>query len=639
MTVERTATEEQARQQQQQALSAPKSISEILDALARFEGPPEKFLELLLAVQCSLAQAAGGAILRGGLQGPPSIIAVYPALPQGQTPPAWLATAVEAAPDAARDSRNAVLPLRDASELYGQPAQRHLLLLPLRGERGVRGLAAFVLNTGDRNFLRAAQERLELTLSLLGLYEMRLSLQQRQGDLMRLRMGMETLASLNEHEKFTSAAMAACNELATRLQCERTALGFLHGRCVKLRALSHTEKFSRKMQLVQNLEAAMEECIDQDLEIVHPAPPQATVIHRAAGELSKSSGGVTVLSVPLRRKGEPFAVLTLERPADRPWLPGEVEAVRLTGDLVAPRLHALNVHGRWFGARWAHSSHALLGAIVGPRHTWAKIAAVGALALILFLVFVQGDYRADASFVLQPQTERVVPVPYDGYLASVNVRPGDAVKAGDILATLDTSLLRDQIAEAQSKLAESRTRRSQAMAENKLAEARIAEHEAQATEYSIRTLQRQLGQAEITAPVDGYVTEGDWTREIDKNLQKGDILFKVSPLETLYAELALPEDQIADVDENDEGELATVGAPDHRIRFRIERINPVAEVVKDRNVFKVRARLIDVDPASMQNVVLRPGMEGVAKVDLGKASYGWLWTRKIVNWVRMKLWI
>ena len=32
-------------------------------------------------------------------------------------------------------------------------------------------------------------------------------------------------------------------------------------------------------------------------------------------------------------------------------------------------------------------------------------------------------------------------------------------------------------------------------------------------------------------------------------------------------------------------------------------------------------------------------MEGVAKIDIDKRPYAWIWTRKIINWVRMKLWL
>jgi hypothetical protein len=32
-------------------------------------------------------------------------------------------------------------------------------------------------------------------------------------------------------------------------------------------------------------------------------------------------------------------------------------------------------------------------------------------------------------------------------------------------------------------------------------------------------------------------------------------------------------------------------------------------------------------------------MEGVGKIDLERRSYGFIWTRRMINWVRMKLWI
>jgi hypothetical protein len=59
----------------------------------------------------------------------------------------------------------------------------------------------------------------------------------------------------------------------------------------------------------------------------------------------------------------------------------------------------------------------------------------------------------------------------------------------------------------------------------------------------------------------------------------------------------------------------------------------MAEVVNQRNVFKVRVRLLETYPW------MRPGMEGVAKVSVGKRRYVWIWTRKIINWIRMKFWL
>ena len=43
-------------------------------------------------------------------------------------------------------------------------------------------------------------------------------------------------------------------------------------------------------------------------------------------------------------------------------------------------------------------------------------------------------------------------------------------------------------------------------------------------------------------------------------------------------------------------------------------------------------RLLEIDPD------MRLGMEGLAKIDIDRRPYGWIWTRRLVNWVRMKLW-
>ncbi|MDP7636536.1 MAG: guanylate cyclase, partial [Phycisphaerae bacterium] len=61
--------------------------------------------------------------------------------------------------------------------------------------------------------------------------------------------------------------------------------------------------------------------------------------------------------------------------------------------------------------------------------------------------------------------------------------------------------------------------------------------------------------------------------------------------------------------------------------------NPVAEVVEQRNVFKVRVRLKQV------RQWMRPGMTGVAKIEIDRRPYVYIWTRRLVNWLRMKLWL
>jgi len=79
--------------------------------------------------------------------------------------------------------------------------------------------------------------------------------------------------------------------------------------------------------------------------------------------------------------------------------------------------------------------------------------------------------------------------------------------------------------------------------------------------------------------------------------------------------------------------LATVAFPSIKIPFDVERITPVAEVVNEQNVFRVRARI------HQTHDWMRPGMEGIAKVDIDERRYIWIWTRKLTNWIRMTFWL
>ena len=609
------------------------TTADLIDRLVQFQGEPREFLVNLLAVQCRLSAASAASILRtAGERFEP--VAIFPPLAAGQTAPTWLAQAVESAGQVAATGKTAVASLHAPEDMYGQPARRQLVLIPLRGSAGLRGLAAYVVERSAPPEVAAAIERLEMTVSLLSLYEMRLTLQQRQSDLRRLRAAMELSAAVGRLDRFMASAMAMCNEVASRWQCERVSLGFLKGRYVRLKATSSTEKFSRRMKLVQDIEAAMEECLDQDVEVAYPAGGEDIVVSRAAEALSRRHGPTAVVSFPLRVEGEPAAVVTVERHPDTPLAGGEIDALRLACDLCTPHLTGLQKHDRWIGARAAGSVRKVAGAIVGARHTWAKLGVLAAIGFVVFTVLKTGPYRAEAPFVVEATQRQVVPAPWDGRITAVHVEPPDRVIAGEtLMAELDDSELRLKLAaEGAERITYLKTE-SAAMRDGKTSDAQIARAEVERIDARIALLGYQIAKARIVAPMTGTVVAGELKRRIGSPVQTGEVLFEVAPLETLRAELYFPEDQIAEVHPGRTGELATAGAPERRIPFVVERINPMAEQVDGQNVFKVKATFVE-RPEGM-----RPGMEGLAKVDLGRRRLAWLWSRKLVDWLRMKLWI
>src|SRR5258706_148009 len=140
-------------------------------------------------------------------------------------------------------------------------------------------------------------------------------------------------------EGFESSAMNLCNELATRSGATRVALGWVKGKNIKVKALSHTEKFDKKQELVIALEKVMEECLDQEEPWRFDTEGTSSQnVTRAAREHSLKQSGNMVMSIPLRRRDEIVGVLTLEFPL-RTQIDGQSETgLAVASELLAPQL-------------------------------------------------------------------------------------------------------------------------------------------------------------------------------------------------------------------------------------------------------------------------------------------------------------
>lgn len=115
---------------------------------------------------------------------------------------------------------------------------------------------------------RESQLRLNLVSDTPALYQLHLAGRQAAGDVEKFASVLDLLVPVNEATRFLSAALALVNGAATRFRCERASLGWIEGGYLRLHAMSRTEQFDRRMAAAQALEAAMEECLDQDEEIL-----------------------------------------------------------------------------------------------------------------------------------------------------------------------------------------------------------------------------------------------------------------------------------------------------------------------------------------------------------------------------------
>jgi biotin carboxyl carrier protein len=591
------------------------------------------FLKSILRDQCRLDKTYAGAILQNHDERRVRILAVYPNVNKGNTPPAWLKRASFRAHEDL-PCGGIIVPLSEQHKSSSQSNTRSLMLYPV-GDSFLNGsVLVLLIASANGSVLKARRDCLQETIRSFNQLSGQQFLLKCKHDLGRLRAAIETVSALNEQGRFTSAAMAFCNEISSRWDCDRVSLGFPKGRYVRICALSHAEHFNRKMQIVHDIEASMEECLDQDCEVSCPAAPTSTYVYRAAEILAQRHGPMASLSVPLRHEGEPCAVALMERSADKPFGPDEVEAIRLTCHLCTPRLLILRDKDRWIGAKTALGARKTLSILVGPTHTFLKLLAILLLGGLLFIILARGPYRAKAPFVLEATHRQLVCAPFDGFLESAEIEVGDIVQEGKTqLAQLDTTEQVLQLVKAQAERETYSKQAATAMRDEQVADAQIAKANIAKIEAQIKLLEYQISKGKITAPLSGTIINGDLRRQIGAPVKTGDVLFELTPLESLRAELLVPEDRIPEIVADQHGYLATASYPAQRIGFVVEQINPIAEVVNQRNVFRVRCRLLETKPW------MRPGMEGVAKVDIGERPYVWIWTRRLINWIRMKLWI
>jgi multidrug resistance efflux pump len=605
-----------------------KTISDLLSMDPR----SEDFLAELLVTQCRQAKADAGVILRAGKDNRTEILALHSGAGGNGTAPAWIDRAEK--PFRKVMKRVETIIVREDPASNGKPPW-YLMVIPIEQQGNVRAAAAFRISGENAQKLLVSHARLETTPFLLNYREMQLTLKKHLETNHRLRRVLEVLDAVNRPTRFLGAAIAFCNELAAWLGCSRVSLGVFQRRCVRVQAMSHTDTFSRKMRVVQAIEAAMEECLDQDLEVVHPVETTSIVSNRASAGLSESHGPSAVLSLPTRQGGDVVAVVTLERPIDQPFDQlTEIEAIRMICDLCAPRLLDLRNNDRWIGARLASKARQQLGSLLGYEHTWLKLCAALVFVLGVLLVTVKGEYRINTTFTFKAQQQQVVVAPFETYIESVLVEPGDRVVAGKtLLGTLETTELRLKLAALKAKQLGYQIEMASSMRDHKTADAQIAETQSQEAAAQIKMIKMKIEQANVVAPISGWVISEDRRQQTGAPVKAGEILFEIANIDSLRAELYVPESSIARVTEGMTGTLASVGHPNQKVRFAIDRINPIAEVMNNQNVFRVRARIFE------HLEWMRPGMEGEARISAGQQTYLWISSHRLVNWLRMKLWI
>jgi hypothetical protein len=443
---------------------------------------------------------------------------------------------------------------------------------------------------------------------------------------------IDLMVVLNDTSHFVHASMALCDELVMQLPCDRVSLGWLKGDYLHVQAISHIEKINRKMEIVQVLEGVMEEALDQDAEILYPAPALSTTISHEHGRYATANQLESVLSIPLRIQNRVVAVITCERHQGS-FNQSEVLGLRILSDQAVYRLDTLQDKSRWFGLRLWDGLKKGARQLFGVENTSTKVTVLTLGALFFYLALGSWSYRVEAPFILRTDSLAFVPAPFEGYVKDVYVKVGDRVEKDGLLLNLDTTDLLMRETELFADMSRYAREEEKMRSRNALADMRIAAAMKDQMGAKLAEIRYNLARATLRASSNGVVVEGELEKMLGTPVKKGEVLFKVAELDGLYAELAAEERDVHTLRDQLPGEVSFISQPQLKFPIVVQRINPAAEVKDGINVFVIRAEFQEETPAWW-----RPGMSGVAKIDVGDRSPLWILTHRTVEFLRLFFW-
>jgi biotin carboxyl carrier protein len=431
-------------------------------------------------------------------------------------------------------------------------------------------------------------------------------------------------AALLARGPLAQAATALATELAEILHCRRVSVGLLQADRIRVVGSSQAGDIDPRHEAAAAIAAAMHEALDQQLAVSWPPLDGQRAITLAQRQLA---GTAQACSVPIVAAGRTLGALTLERGPERPFQAAEIALCEDVASFAGPVLAMKQAADAPWHARTADWLRERFAAPGRRRLAWAS----GLLALVLMLA-VPLPWRVSAPARLEGSIQRAVVAASDGFLQQTNVRPGDRVQAGQLLAQLSSQDLELERRRRESELRQHENGYRAALARNDRTQMVVSQSRAAEAQALLGLAETQLERSQLVAPFDGVVIKGDLTQNLGAPVHKGEVLMVLSPADSFRLVVEVDETDIAAVQPGQRGQLALAARPEQPLRFITRRIVPVATAAEGRNYFEVEAALDEAQAS------LRPGLSGVAKIEVGQRSLGWLLFHRAAAWLRLALW-
>jgi len=267
----------------------------------------------------------------------------------------------------------------------------------------------------------------------------------------------------------------------------------------------------------------------------------------------------------------------------------------------------------------------------GRRAAWA----LSAFAVFIVLFLVPWRLRLTGSARILPGRRASVTAGVDGIVARVLKLEGDTVAPGDVIATLEDESYTAALAQARS---------AYQIAESDLARTRDAGNAAAAFEAESRRNElaarialeeERLSRTRLVAPVAGVIVTPRIQERVGQNLARGAELCVVADAASVTAEVAVAEEDAALLSPGQPAGVKLNTYPTRTFEGRIARVG--AQVREEGKDGKERYVVAEV-ALSNPDGILKPGMQGKAKIGAGRSNIATLLFRRPARWLYNKVW-
>jgi multidrug efflux pump subunit AcrA (membrane-fusion protein) len=633
-----------------------------LAELAKSGLPFEQLAKLLLDKTVHILAAAGGAVWLGDRSSPFRLeCQVHGDMIGGAIGEAFHKQLLDFA---RRDAGTIVVPpggITAGDESLSNPTEFTLLIGPLKVDQDVVGLFEVVQRANlSAAAVRGSRRLVGLVCELAADHLRRGELRQLRDDRLRTVQLEDLMERVHGSLDVRTVAYELANGGRQHIDCDRVSVAIRKGRRFVLKAISSVDSINRRSNVVRRLEQLAErvaranETIWYDGEGNEELAPQ---IVEALRLYSDEAYPRTIGLIPLGalepdqrgKRGPAAGVLVVEQfnsvldqsARDRAESVGRQSSLALVNALRYESLPTLPFVRR----RMATGQPAV-------RLSTMLLVFAG-IAAIASLFFIPVDFKVHVQGELQPEQQQYVFAPLDGQVASISVKHGDVVAAGEVLLELrspeldlESQRIQGEVDTTQKRISAIESSLLQLDVSDEADEDRFTQLAAEQEELvpvlasqqeQLALLRQQRDKLVVRSPIAGQILTWDLEQLLsNRPVQRGQSLVNVANLDGPWqANLEVPDDDVGHVlaVHTDEKPIAVTFqlATDRGVDFHgtVQRIAGRTETTDDnRSIVRVT---MDVDEKAIGD--LRPGATILAEIHCGQRSIAYVLFHELVETV------